>query len=406
MEIKNYTFAGISKKVFTYFVDLLIVFVLALILNISCVPILENTPQYKNASKIVEDKVAQIYSFEEEANLIDFISLDGTKKDIPLDRNEMFTKYIYRNIALSYVNDSNGDFKNNNVVIDEFKYGILTSDNDYLSYFYIKFIPNLGDDSFVDYNKKPIDYYVNDVLKKYIKNQNAFIVDGDLPYLNSEFGYSLYRYVIKNETDYQAGKENYDTLANYFNDAMNNSLNLFQDYKPFKESYSVYLSNYESLINSSILYQFIIYTISFVILLIVVPLFSKNRSLGSIIMKTTLFDLKEQKIKWYMLLSKKMVDFVSMYWINLVISIFTIGMIGVAKSVFSIGGLNISMFVFIFISMIFATISVTIGISREDKRCLSELVSNTIYLIEEKDHVATYQEKINKLKESKTENND
>ena len=80
MEIKNYTFAGISKKVFTYFVDLLIVFVLALILNISCVPILENTPQYKNASKIVEDKVAQIYSFEEEANLIDFISLDGTKK--------------------------------------------------------------------------------------------------------------------------------------------------------------------------------------------------------------------------------------------------------------------------------------------------------------------------------------
>lgn len=400
---KKYVFAGISKKVYTYFIDVLTVFVLALILNLSCLPILENLSSYKNATTLVNEKVTEIYKIEEEANLIDLVSLDGSKQDNPINRDDMFTKYVNRHIALSYLKDSGNEFRNNNVTIDNFKYGELTPENDYLSYLYLEFIPSHDNSGFESYGKEPMEYYINDILNKYLKDQNAFIVRDGIPYLNSSYGYNLYRYVIKEEKNHEAGKANYDTLYSFFNKVLDNSLTIFSSYEPFKNIYSIYLSQYEFLIDSSILYQFIIYVISFALMLAIIPLFTKNRTIGCYLSKTTLFDINEKKIKWYMLSAKKLCDFISMYWLNLVISFFTIGMVGVAKSVFSIGSLNVSIFMFIFISMILATISVVVGISREDKRCLSELVSNTIYLTEEKEFVVNKKQDLIEIEENKVE---
>ena len=379
---KKYTFAEISKKIWTYFLDVAILLLTTLLLNIGGAKILESTSSYKNKTAIVDEQISEIYQLEKDANLIDFISLDGKTKEDPISRDDMIKKYIFRQVALSYINDTEEDFKKNNVEEFEYKYGVASLENDYLAYFYVNYIPAHQNQGLIEINKDPMLYYINDVYRNFASDTNIFKIDGiNYPVLRSHYGYSLYRYLILDEKNYQDGRNIYDNLATYFNKAMDNSLKLFKDYQAFINSYDVYIKNYSSLVDSSILLQFIVYSIAFVLILVILPICCrKNRTLGNLINRTELFDIHENKIKWYNILFKKMIDFISMYWITLIVSFFTIGMVGLGKNIIQIGNFGIPLFAFIIISMIVATASVVIGISREDKRCLSELVSKTIYI--------------------------
>ena len=378
---KEFSFAGIFKKISNYFFDCLYVLICTIVFNLVGIKVLEITPNYLNNKSVVNETVNDIYKMESEAKLIDLYDLNNKKVNEPISSDDLFIKYINQHLVKAYNEGSKEIFKN----IDEIDLSIYSEasiDNDYLAYFYVTFIPNNLDKGFViDYSTTPIIYFNNTILNPLRSNYDYFSFnENDFYCLKEEYASDLYSYLYLNSNN-ETGKVIFDNLKEFFIDTLNNSFSLFNNYTPFKEAYEVYNTHFNELVKESVITNTLSYLISFIILMVVIPLVNKNfYTLGELSSKTRLFDYKDRKIKFYQPLIKSIFFFIETYWVNIVVSVFTIGSTGLSFSLFNIGNFSFTIFYLILISMFILVINIVFGIINKDKRLFEEYISNTILL--------------------------
>ncbi len=378
---KEFSFARIFKKISNYFFDCLYVLICTIVFNLVGIKVLEITPNYLNNKSVVNETVNDIYKMESEAKLIDLYDLNNKKVNEPISSDDLFIKYINQHLVKAYNEGSKEIFKN----IDEIDLSIYSEasiDNDYLAYFYVTFIPNNLDKGFViDYSTTPIIYFNNTILNPLRSNYDYFSFnENDFYYLKEEYASDLYSYLYLNSNN-ETGKIIFDNLKEFFIDTLNNSFSLFNNYTPFKEAYEVYNTHFNELVKESVITNTLSYLISFIILMVVIPLVNKDfYTLGELSSKTRLFDYKDRKIKFYQPLIKSIFFFIETYWVNIVVSVFTIGSTGLSFSLFNIGNFSFTIFYLILISMFILVINIVFGIINKDKRLLEEYISNTILL--------------------------
>ena len=239
----------------------------------------------------------------------------------------------------------------------------------------------MKNDEMLDLCKKVVvDYFNENILKNV--NENYFSLDeNEYYYLNFDYAKDLYSYLFIDKAN-QNGETIYNALYDFFNETINDSLTSFMNYVPFKEKYEEYRINYQKLVGVSVGTNVVSYAISFVILLILVPILDRknHRTLGNLSTKIAPFDYEDKKLSLPKVLLKNLLFFVDTYWINLIVSFFTIGNAGNNFVLFNIGSFEFINFYLMLISMVILVANIVTGIVNKDKRLLDELMSGTIYL--------------------------
>lgn len=377
---KEWGFAEIFKKIGAYFFDALYVLVLTIAINYAGIAIVKTTSFYNENSALVNQNADELYSLESDARLIDLYDFDEIKQNEPISQEDQYQKYLYRLLLRS--NEVSG-----NALLGENKFEYipknmltLNIDNDYLAYFYVNFVPENPNKGLPEINIEPIDYFNENILKNV--NQNYFSLDeNDYYYLNFDYAKDLYSYLFIDKSN-QNGETVYNALYDFFNETINDSLKSFMNYLPFKEKYEEYRMNYQKLVEASVETNVISYAISFVVLLVLVPIIDRknHRTLGNLSTKIAPFDYEDKKLSLPKVLLKNLLFFVDTYWINLIVSFFTIGNAGNNFVLFNIGSFEFINFYLMLISMVILVINIVTGIANKDKRLLDELMSGTIYL--------------------------
>lgn len=377
---KEWGFAEIFRKIGAYFFDALYVLVLTIAINYAGIAIVKTTSFYNENSALVNQNAYELYSLESEARLIDLYDFDEVKQDEPISQESQYQKYLYRLLLRS-------DEVSGNALLGENKFDYipkntltLSIDNDYLAYFYVKFIPENPNKGLPEINIEPIDYFNENILKNV--NENYFSLDeNEYYYLNFDYAKDLYSYLFIDKAN-QNGETIYNALYDFFNETINDSLTSFMNYVPFKEKYEEYRMNYQKLVGVSVGTNVISYAISFVVLLVVVPIIDRknHRTLGNLSTKIAPFDYEDKKLSLPKVLLKNLLFFVDTYWINLIVSFFTIGNAGNNFVFFNIGSFEFINFYLMLISMVVLVANIVTGIVNKDKRLLDELMSGTIYL--------------------------
>lgn len=373
--------ASLSKKVISYFLDALILLILTVAINFGSVAILETTPNYKENSEVVSTSVSEIYSLEEEARFIDLYNLDNEKVSSPISQNDMFQKWLVRHLLHSYeVNDKTIFTSIDKISENELKYGEASLENDYLAYFYVEFLPNHQNEGMIEVNISGEDYFKNNILDVKLSNDDIFYFDNNNFYtLTPSYAKDIYNYMYLNEDNdnaYNALK----ALNEFFLNTLENTATIYQHYIPFKEKYEIYSTSYSILLSQSVLTEFITYLICTLIYFLIVPLFLKLRSIGELILKLTPYDLDEKKIEPYKQVFKFLISFCELFWINLIVSFFTIGMDGMSLNLFNIGNIPINLLAFVILSMVISAISVLVALVRQDHRAFKEVATHTVYI--------------------------
>ena len=377
---KEWGFAEIFRKIGAYFFDALYVLVLTIAINYAGIAIVKNTSFYNEDTALVNENADELYSLESEARLIDLYDFDEVKQDEPIGQENQYQKYLYRLLLRS-------DEVSGNALLGENKFDYipkntltLSIDNDYLAYFYVKFIPENPNKGLPEINIEPIDYFNENILKNV--NENYFSLDeNEYYYLNFDYAKDLYSYLFIDKAN-QNGETIYNALYDFFNETINDSLTSFMNYVPFKEKYEEYRINYQKLVGVSVGTNVVSYAISFVVLLVVVPIIDRknHRTLGNLSTKIAPFDYEDKKLSLPKVLLKNLLFFVDTYWINLIVSFFTIGNAGNNFVLFNISSFEFINFYLMLISMVILVANIVTGIVNKDKRLLDELMSGTIYL--------------------------
>ena len=367
-------------KIGAYFFDVLYALILTIAINYAGIAIVKTTSFYNEDTALVNENADGLYSLESEARLIDLYDFDEVKQDEPISQEDQYQKYLYRLLLRSDEVSENALFGENKFEYIPKNTLTLSIDNDYLAYFYVKFIPENPNKGLPEINIEPLDYFNENILKNV--NQNYFSLDeNDYYYLNFDYAKDLYSYLFTDKSN-QNGETVYNALNDFFNETINDSLTSFMNYLPFKEKYEEYRMNYQKLVGVSVGTNVISYAISFVILLILVPIIDRknHRTLGNLSTKIAPFDYEDKKLSLPKVLLKNLLFFVDTYWINLIVSFFTIGNAGNNFVLFNIGSFEFINFYLMLISMVILVINIVTGIANKDKRLLDELMSGTIYL--------------------------
>lgn len=377
---KEWGFAEIFKKIGAYFFDALYILILTVVVNFVGIAIVKNTSFYKEDTATVNQNVDELYSLESDARLIDLYNLNEVKQDEPISQETQFQKYLYRHLLrCDDINDGTLLGENRHQYIPK-NTKVSSLDNDYLAYFYVEFIPSNPNQGLPEVTINPQDYFNENILKNV--NENYFSLDDDgFYYLNINYAKDLYSYLFTDKSNLN-GETVYNNLYDFFDETLNNSLTYFMNYAPFKERYDVYRTNYQKLVGISVAINATSFAISFLILEISVPCIDKkhHRTLGNLSSKIAPFDYKDKKLSLPQVLLKNILFFFDTYWINLIVSFFTIGNAGNNYVLFSIGSFDVINFYLMLISMVIFVINIIVGIGNKDKRLLDELMSGTIYL--------------------------
>jgi hypothetical protein len=373
---KEYEFCGIFKKISHYFLDAFLLIVSSMLLAFASVNILELTPSYSATSSSLNGDVSTLYSLESEANLIDLIGLDGEEKEEPISREDMFTKYIDRHIALSSKIDDHGDFSSSGVGQYQSNYGEASTANDYLAYFYIDY-KSIGQIEEEEQNKYEFFY---SLLIENLSTNYWVYEGGQLPHLDSRYALDIYHYIAGEKNT--SGETIYNDIETSFETILDDSLTIFSTgNEDFVTHYASYLDKYSLLTRYSLLATFITMVLAYSIFFIIVPLFFKKKELSDYILKMELTPMNDGgKIDVLRFILGKVITFTSLFWTIFFISLISTKQYGLVMTLFSIGSRSINMLDFIFLSMILAIVYLLIASLNKDKRLPSESISGGIYL--------------------------
>ena len=266
-----------SKKLFSFAIDLLVLFVLNIIfLYAATGPIIQNSNSFKTNLGKINESVTEIYNIQSEAKL----SIKKSDTEIISD-NELIKEYLTAHVFLSY---SFGEetFKQNNITFDNVD-AKATYDNDLLAYYYVNYktekeinISSYGEET-------PKLYFINQIILGGDAKDLYVLHEQELPSLKAEVAIDLYRY-LKNEIK---SSTYYATFSNFFVDANHAALLELHNYPAFEEQYQIYYSAYSTITNIENLAGILTFVILFILVFVLPPiLFGDGLTLGRLITET------------------------------------------------------------------------------------------------------------------------
>lgn len=277
LEPEKYDKQTPSKKLLSFVIDLLILFVLnILFLYVATGPIIQNSSSFKNSISKIDESVAEIYNIQSEAKL----SIKKSDNEI-LSDNELIIEYLTAHVYLSYYYDED-TFKQNNITFDNTDKK-ATYDNDLLAYYYVNYktekeinISSYGEET-------PKLYFINQIIVAGTAKDLYVLHEQELPSLKAEVAVDLYKY-LKNEVK---SSSYYETFSNFFVAANHTALLELHNYQPFEQQYQAYYSAYTSITNLENLAGILTFVILFLLLFVLPPIFfGDGVTLGRLITKT------------------------------------------------------------------------------------------------------------------------
>lgn len=372
--------APFNKKLKAYFIDFGSIILLSLLICIISISIFINSTYYKKQDQTINNQIDIMLKLTKEANLSD----EDENGNI-LDLNDLYKKYAIGHILLSFnidptsfTNSNYTDIKNHEQIKD--KYFPIDVKTDYLANIYYNYFPNLNGE-FNQPKYTDASTYFKEVLTTVNKDLSCFNMNLTYPTLKGEFAVSLYEYIVlEKKVDNQKGLDNNTLFADIFTKTFSYNSEQFQKLTFYQKEYNIYYSSYQSLAYITNLIYVLSYTISFVILTIFVSIMNKNHiTLGYKLTSLKLHSIRDKKIKFYQIVLKFLFEYLISFSSIFIISLL-IGGNALTFPLFNISTFNINLFSFTILSFILLSANILTSYIKKDKRSLSELLSNTIYI--------------------------
>lgn len=360
----------ISRKVWSSFIDGLLLLVLGVILTLTLgFTLLKNNDIFVQNNNSCFDNIREMYRIQGETKLQKIKEDDDTKVVATAD---YFDEYIIKQIRLSYLTFEN-EFKKENIILEIKEGNYSTLENDELAYYFVYYKQD-NNININDYNNEiPLSYFKK-IFFENINKDYYLDRDNDLPVIKSEYAIRLYRHYIEEEFD--------NNLYYEFSDAVLairklglNDLTSFTEfdyyYQEYNKAYSV-IAKYENIV------LLIIMIIAHIILVGVPNLISKNGiSIGKLLTRTRIINDNDYDVSKWQLLLVSLLSFVSYSAIIIFISLFTFGFSNLSLSLFTIGSVEISFLQIILVGFAFMLVNFFMMCLSSSKHSTIDILSNT-----------------------------
>lgn len=347
----------ISRKVWSSFIDGLLLLVLGAILTFSLgFSILRNNETFEMYNNQCFNNINEMYKIQEESKL-QIIEDDTNRVLSPAD---YFDVYITKQINLSYLTFKE-EFNNKGITLEIKENEYSTLENDELAYYFINYKVNKNINMELYENKSPLLYFKENIFFKNIKQEYYLDKENNLPVLNSNIAISLYNH-------YHNIEKNID-LHHEFSDAVlqirNIGLNDLTKYDLFNSYYELYSEAYNEMKKYDNVMLLICFTLSFIIVVFIPSIVTKNGvTLGKLLTRTRTISSEGYKMKKYKFILNNILSFMVNAFIIVFISLFTFGFENLTLNLLTLGSINVSflhLLLFSFVMMVanFLVIAIT-----------------------------------------------
>lgn len=314
-----------TPRILGYLIDSILIVVASIVLTITVGgAILNNNDYYKNENLSLNNIAHEIYNLESETKLV----IKDEKSETPalLSVDCIMEEYLRKQIALSYLKDP-APYTEAKITLDS-TYIPATYENDNLAYYFAIYKAEKGIQTDVFGNKTPKSYFIEEILKK-TTGHDLYVYEGEnLPYLKSDVGISVYKYLNdKNSAD----MTHYETLKTTYNEVASKGLQEINNYEPFLNLYNQYIKHFDNVMNIHNLAQIVAYTISFILVILIAEIvFGYGLTLGRFLTKTRV-NYKDRKI--YRTIIRLLVEFIVFMPVIFVSNIFTFGFVSFTANI-------------------------------------------------------------------------
>ena len=284
--------ASTKKRIYASILDSLFLIIVSFFLIISGNEIFKTTDFYKQNYSILEENRKKCYQIEEEAHIYSFSDNENKEYNSPDDMNEVFARYAYSQILLSY--DKNPEIFNKYDIkvenLEGYEQTRASFENDQLAYFYIYYCPKYNDyngkvNDIVNFgNIEPKDYFIKTIKDNSLGDIFLYDSSDEYPYLKGEIASNIFRYLF-NEENLENGLRSYNYLIQTFKTIWEKQSNELTSSTRFLDVYNVYRDHYATLAHSISAISVSIFVISFLLIIALPAFIFKARTLGTIIFK-------------------------------------------------------------------------------------------------------------------------
>ena len=373
--------ASTNKRIYASILDSLFLIIVSFFLIISGNEIFKTTDFYKQNYSVLEENRKKCYQIEEEAHIFSFSDNEDKEYNTPDNMNDVFARYAYSQILLSY--DKNREIFNKYDIkvenLEGYDQTRASFENDQLAYFYIYYCPKYNDyngkvNDIVNFgNIEPKDYFIK-TIKDYSLG-DIFLYDSsdEYPYLKGEIASNIFRYLF-NEENLENGLRSYNYLIQTFKTIWEKQSNELTSSTRFLDVYNVYRDHYATLAHSISAISVSIFVISFLLIIALPAFIFKARTLGMIIFKLDVIKKGGYVLNSSEIIIKNVISLFLFYPAIVITMFFAGGNGGWMFPLFSIGSTSISMFNISAIMFLLPIINLFIIIIRPDKKSISDLI--------------------------------
>lgn len=357
--------ARTERRLFSGLIDFAIMCILEFAIFLGVIfQIIKIIPAYTTADAKREYEMNILYDMSAEAKLI-------VKKDdgTICKENEMFYRYVYKEILLSY-NENRLDFINDGINEIDNPYGVSPSskDENELIYFFTQYA---YERNLLDYEGlEPLEYFVTKIGSSFNLDK-FFIIDEtyqDIPVLKSSVAITYYKELKDNKIN------ELNDLYEYYVGVFKKASILVMDQPEYKEHYKIYEDAYFSSISYIAGGILLSHTVSYLIVYLIIPLFAfgYGSTIGRRILKIVIVDGEKEISKAKIVLNAMLYYLQSYFSVFISFGLF-FGLNMLNAPLFIAGSLQINNSLFSIISLILFIISYSF-IFRKSLRTLNDSI--------------------------------
>lgn len=376
-----------GRRIGAFLLDAVLFIVVSFICLMVSLAILNHASFYKDKEKRVQDEMVACYEIEEEAKIYEFVDNKDHLYSQPRDQELIFKDWCYMHILYSYEKDPTPFIQENMVDIVKriTSLPVASYDTDTLAYFYVNYAANNNhyngtENDIVDMKgMNPKEYYYY-VLENHIAGtRDLWNWDKEnytLPYLKGEEAVLLLKRI---ETNYDAGVQTYNFLRVTYNNVWEQEVSELIASSRFQEHYQVYKENYAKCSIIVDVTSFIVYCISFFLVIILPQLIFHNaQTVGKRLMKVQVVDVEGYETLTHQIVVRDIMSFIMLFGIMIITCFFGGGLnTGWMYPIFEIAGAGFSLFSFMAIAVIISFISMMMMFVTKRKMGLQDRVSGT-----------------------------
>ena len=354
---------SLSKRLFSGFIDFVLLILLEFVLFLGvCHPIIKTIPSYQEYDSIRENEMNTLFSYSIEAKLL------KEENGKILNENEMFQRFVYKEVLLSF-NENKDYFLTNDIssINNPYQVEMSSPSNNELIYFYVTYAK---DNNLMDYKgMDPLDYYIdvigssNSILSYYEINESNF------PVLKPSLALSYYNEIENNK------REELQSFYSFYDSIFQSSSKILMNEEKYKMHYEIYEDAYYKSISYLAVGVLIAHLVTYLIIYLIFPLFvfKYNMTLGRRIFKIVTFKDNDD-ISIYMKLVISLIFFFLSYFSIFFSFGFFFGLNFINAPLFTGSNLNISNSLFALISLLIFVINYVFVFGRNNQSLADRLL--------------------------------